>query len=529
VAAVGILPLWAVHISDGVLTWPWWAGGFALAALLALVAAWRVRDEEIPRVAVLTAAFFVASLIHVRVGPTSVHLLLNGLVGVVLGRRAPLAILVGLGLQAVLLGHGGFTTVGVNACVMALPALLAGWLFAGLRRVSWLRHRAARALVVAAGVAALLLGVIFAGVVLATNPPARWALPDVTLAWRVISAPPVVACVVVVALTVGWTERRLDSAPEFALGLLVGVTTVLLTLALNALVLLWGGAEDWHSIVVLVFVAHLPVALIEGVVLGFTVSFLARVKPEMLDGEAGALWRDRPREEAAAPHGDAIRPAGPVTARPPALLLAILGTLLAAAPARAHRLEAEAKVLPGGQVRVESWFDLTGDSPKGAKVEVLRPDGTPLTGGTLDDQGLFVFRVSKAEALTVVVSAGGGHRKEFVIPRAELERVLDPKAAEGGPDRPPRGAAAPAGELPPPSADRGARITVKDVLVGVGFVLAAAAFVLSLRNARQLREWKRQAEGGPRGRSDSPLSAPEGRQSITRGTTPGRQAGREMH
>jgi cobalt/nickel transport system permease protein len=505
VAAVGVFPLWAVHISDGVLTWPWWAGGFAVAALLALLAAWRVRDEEIPRIAVLTAAFFVASLIHVRVGPTSVHLLLNGLLGVVLGRRAPLAILVGLGLQAVLLGHGGFTTVGVNTCVMAVPALVAGWLFAGLQPVSWMRHRAARALIVAAGVAALLLGVIFGAVVLATNPPARWALPDVTLAWRVISTPPVVACVGVVALAVAWTERRLDSAPEFALGLLVGVTAVLLTLALNALVLLWGGAEDWHRIVLVVFLAHLPVALIEGVVLGFTVSFLARVKPEMLGGrEAGALWRDRPREEtAAAPNGEAIRPAaGPITARPPALLLAVLGTLLSAAPARAHRLEAEAKVLPGGQVRVESWFDLTGDSPKGAKVEVLRPDGTTLAAGELDDRGQFVFRVEKAEPLKVVVSAGGGHRKELVIPLTQLEQTaVAPQAPAGVP--PAGGAAAP----PAPLADRSARVTVKDVLVGVGFVLAAAAFLLSLRNARQLRQWQHKdggAGGGPKGPPPAP-------------------------
>jgi cobalt/nickel transport system permease protein len=491
-----VFPLWAVHISDGVLTWPWWAGGFAVAAVLALLASWRVRDEEIPRIAVLTAAFFVASLIHVRVGPTSVHLLLNGLVGVVLGRRAPLAILVGLGLQAVLLGHGGFTTVGVNTCVMAVPALLAGWLFAGLQRVNWLRHRGARAGIVAAGVGALLLGVIFGGVVVATNPPARWSTPDVTFAWYVASTPPVVACVVVVALAVAWAERRLDSAPEFALGLLVGVTTVLLTLSLNALALLWGGAEDWRSIVLLVFAAHLPISLIEGVVLGFTVSFLARVKPEMLGScEAGALWRDRPREEAV-PNGEAIQSAaGPITVRPPALLLAVLGTLLTAGPARAHRLEAEAKVLPGGQVRVESWFDLTGESPKGAKVQVLRPDGTTLTKGELDDQGMFVFRYDRPEALRVVVSAGAGHRKELVIPRAELERAATGSkgAGDGQPVHP--AAAGPPGATPVSSADRSSRVTVKDVLVGVGFVLAAAAFLLSLRNARRLRELWQAAAG----------------------------------
>ena len=116
-------PLLAVHISDGVLTWPWLAGGFALAGLLARRRLVRVRDEEIPRIALLTAAFFVASLIHVPVGADQRHLLLNGLLGVVLGRRAPLAVLVGLTLQAVLFGHGGFTAIGVNTCVMALPAL----------------------------------------------------------------------------------------------------------------------------------------------------------------------------------------------------------------------------------------------------------------------------------------------------------------------------------------------------------------------------------------------------------------------
>ncbi len=508
--AVGFFPLWAVHISDGVLTWPWWAGGFVVAALLALLASWRVRDEEIPRIAVLTAAFFVASLIHVRVGPTSVHLLLNGLVGVVLGRRAPLAILVGLGLQAVLLGHGGFTTVGVNTCVMAIPALLAGWLFAGLQRVSWLRHPWARAGVVAAGVGALLLGLIFGFAVVGTNSPARWAAPDVAVAWRVLFMPPVAGSVAVVALAVAWTERRLDRAPESALGLLVGVTAVLLTLALNALVLLWGGAEDWHHIVLVVFVAHLPLVVIEGVVLGFTVSFLARVKPEMLGIEAGARWRDRPREEIAPPaNGEAVQPAaGPVTVRPPALLLAVLGTLLTAAPARAHRLEAEAKVLPGGQVRVESWFDLTGDSPEGARVEVLRPDGSLLTRGELDARGVFVFRAAKAEALKVVVSTAG-HRAECVIPQAELERAAAaPRAGgEGQPEQPAAAAAAPEGPAATPSADRSSRLEVKDVLVGVGFVLAAAAFLLGLRNARQLRELRAQAGSVPGGQSDERVSA----------------------
>src|SRR5437868_12150512 len=114
----------AVHISDGVLPLGWQVGGFAVAALLVAVGLWRLAETEIPRLALFTAAFFVASLIHLRVGPTSVHLLLNGLVGVVLGWRSGLAVAVGLLLQATLIGHGGFTALGVNTCVMTLPALL---------------------------------------------------------------------------------------------------------------------------------------------------------------------------------------------------------------------------------------------------------------------------------------------------------------------------------------------------------------------------------------------------------------------
>lgn len=204
--------LWAVHISDGILMAPWLLGGFALAAGLALFGAWRIRDEEIPQVALLAAAFFVVSLIHARVGPTTVHLFFNGLLGVMLGRRVCLAVPVGLFLQAALFGHGGFSTLGINSCVMVLPGLLAWGLFCLLQRVPW-----------------------------AHQP---W--------WAAL------------------------------LGIAIGFNTVFVTALLNALVLLWGGQEDWHALVLVVFVAHLPIAVVEGVVLGFVVGFLVRVKPQMI-------------------------------------------------------------------------------------------------------------------------------------------------------------------------------------------------------------------------------------------------------
>jgi cobalt/nickel transport system permease protein len=138
--------LLAVHISDGVLSPAWWGAGAVLAALLLVPAMLRIADDEIPRIGLLTAAFFVASSIHVKAGGTSVHLILNSLVGVVLGRRAPLAVSVGLLLQAWLLAHGGFTTLGVNTVVICVPALLAAALFPllvggsdlpGRRRAFW--------------------------------------------------------------------------------------------------------------------------------------------------------------------------------------------------------------------------------------------------------------------------------------------------------------------------------------------------------------------------------------------------------
>ena len=49
---------------------------------------------------------------HFPVGVGSAHLILNGLLGVVLGRRAPLAVAVGITLQSFLFDHGGRTMIG---------------------------------------------------------------------------------------------------------------------------------------------------------------------------------------------------------------------------------------------------------------------------------------------------------------------------------------------------------------------------------------------------------------------------------
>jgi cobalt/nickel transport system permease protein len=95
-----------------------------VTATALVVALHRLEYEQIPRAAVLSAAFFVSSLITVPVGPSSVHLVLNGLMGLVLGWAAVPAILVALVLQAAFFGFGGLLVLGVNTMNIALPALL---------------------------------------------------------------------------------------------------------------------------------------------------------------------------------------------------------------------------------------------------------------------------------------------------------------------------------------------------------------------------------------------------------------------
>jgi cobalt/nickel transport system permease protein len=118
-----------MHISEGVLTPQVLVTGAAIAAAGTAVGLKKMDYDHIPKIAVLTAAFFVASLIHVPVGPASVHLTLNGLLGLMLGWAAFPAILIGLLLQALLFQFGGLTVLGVNAVNMGLPALIVYLLF----------------------------------------------------------------------------------------------------------------------------------------------------------------------------------------------------------------------------------------------------------------------------------------------------------------------------------------------------------------------------------------------------------------
>ena len=112
------------HIPDGVLSLP----GLAVGTLAGAGGLWlgvrQLGDRDIPRTALLAAVFFIASSLAFPLGPTSVHLLLGGLMGLMLGWKAFPAIFVGLLFQALLFGFGGLTVLGVDLLNMALPGVL---------------------------------------------------------------------------------------------------------------------------------------------------------------------------------------------------------------------------------------------------------------------------------------------------------------------------------------------------------------------------------------------------------------------
>jgi cobalt/nickel transport system permease protein len=113
-----------MHVSEGMLSGEVLAAGAALAAGGVGIGLRRMEYRKVPEVAMLASAFFVASLIHFPVGPGSIHLTLNGLLGLLLGWMAFPSVFIALALQAVVFQYGGLTTLGVNTVIVALPGVI---------------------------------------------------------------------------------------------------------------------------------------------------------------------------------------------------------------------------------------------------------------------------------------------------------------------------------------------------------------------------------------------------------------------
>ena len=114
-----------MHISEGILKAEIIIPATVVAGVWVAYLLYRLNFKDIPKIACMSAIFFVASFIHIPLGPTAIHLVLGGLVGAFLGVNAIIAIFVGLLLQALFFGYGGISVLGVNLLMIAVPTIFA--------------------------------------------------------------------------------------------------------------------------------------------------------------------------------------------------------------------------------------------------------------------------------------------------------------------------------------------------------------------------------------------------------------------
>ena len=160
-----------MHVPDGFLAPQAWAPLWAAAVPAWALAAKRaraLRDEKtLPLLAAVTAIAFVGSSIAIPLpGGTSVHLTLIGLLAVLFGvPTAFLALTLVFAAQALLLGEGGVTTLGLHALAMGLCGT-------GAAALCWrlLRRVAQPAALFAAGLAGTVVPASLVGLVLGLQP-----------------------------------------------------------------------------------------------------------------------------------------------------------------------------------------------------------------------------------------------------------------------------------------------------------------------------------------------------------------------
>jgi|GEM_PF-775040 len=127
-----------MHISDGIIPVDIALAADALAIPALYLSGRRLRVDEIPKMGVFTAALFVISLIHFPLGPSSIHLCLFGLTGIIFKIRSVPILFTTLLFQALIFQHGGLISLGINTLFMSSGALLAAliWHFPALNAAS---------------------------------------------------------------------------------------------------------------------------------------------------------------------------------------------------------------------------------------------------------------------------------------------------------------------------------------------------------------------------------------------------------
>lgn len=120
-----------MHLPDGLVSPVITATGYALAmgAAFPFFRKTGLLTAKMTRISLVAAVIFVSSLIPVPVGLTTVHFTLAPLAGIILGPVSFIAVMLAIFLQWLLLGHGGITTLGLNATTMGTAALVSCLLY----------------------------------------------------------------------------------------------------------------------------------------------------------------------------------------------------------------------------------------------------------------------------------------------------------------------------------------------------------------------------------------------------------------
>ena len=114
-----------MHIADGIISTEIAIVADVISIGALYVFGKKTDADDIPKMGMMAAALFVASLIHFPVAGTSVHLGLFGLAGILLGLRSFPVVFVALLFQSLIFQHGGILSTGLNALNMGAGALAA--------------------------------------------------------------------------------------------------------------------------------------------------------------------------------------------------------------------------------------------------------------------------------------------------------------------------------------------------------------------------------------------------------------------
>jgi cobalt/nickel transport system permease protein len=164
------------HIPEGVINGTLATYGLVLSGAVSVVTGSRFRLQNVPKVAMVTAAVFCSSLFHFPLMGTSVHFTFVGLAGILLGPTAFLSVVMAVFLQSLLFLHGGISTLGVNAFNIGMAALAGHYIFR-------LRHLFPRrrpvtlfAFLAGFGAAIIMVALLCATLLLTGYPPASVAV-----------------------------------------------------------------------------------------------------------------------------------------------------------------------------------------------------------------------------------------------------------------------------------------------------------------------------------------------------------------